>query len=104
MSDGLSVTLNDKEFASEASEVHIIDHAGPLPGYLVHRLTTIETDNQKMLPAHLRQDMIKGTGSSQRRSAHVWDKGGTNQYNQLLFLGVVGDAEGSDGLLILLMC
>lgn len=49
MSDGLLVTLNDEEFAAEASEVHIIDHIGPLSRYLVDRLTINDTENHNML-------------------------------------------------------
>lgn len=59
MSDGLPVPLNDEEFAAEAPEVHVVDHAGPLAGYLVHRLTPMETDKQNMLPTRLPQDPAK---------------------------------------------
>lgn len=62
MSDGLLVTLNDEEFASEASEVHIIDHIGSLPCYLVHRLTT---KKRNMLPVNLQRGTITKTNTRQ---------------------------------------
>lgn len=49
MSDGLLVTLNDEEFAAEASEVHVVDHVGPLSCYLIDRLAINDTDNHNML-------------------------------------------------------
>lgn len=56
MSDGLLVTLNDEEFAAEASEVHIIDHIGSLSCYLIDGLTINDTDNHNMLLQQLTPD------------------------------------------------
>lgn len=86
MSDGLLVTLNDEELAAEASEVHIVDHVGPLSRYLVDGLTG---NDGVTIATNTRQACVS--------------RSQTHQNDELVFLGVVGDAEGSDGLFILFM-
>lgn len=48
VSDGLLVTLNDKQFGSQAPEVHVIYHVGPLSCDLIHRLRNNHSHKEAM--------------------------------------------------------